>query len=252
MSGSRRWESAGHLGSSLTNYSLQPFSAGPASQASRPDAGPGKEVIPGTCHGSAPVPVTEALARSERAAGRRTLPRPAARFHLQLRAEPGERWPPPGPPSRAGPGAAVEGTRPGPARLPGPSPQGRPRREPPPPTAAAPRQRPNQRPTRPGTPSPWPAPAPARPGHSAPPLMYQALVSTSLAAATAAPSARFPSARCPRNQFDVSHPRARTINTSTTNPISSTSACPPSPLTSPSTPPTTAPPSLRHRGLTRP
>ena len=39
-----------------------------------------KEVIPGTCHGSAPVPMTEALARSERAAGRRTLPRPAARF----------------------------------------------------------------------------------------------------------------------------------------------------------------------------
>jgi hypothetical protein len=41
---------------------------------------PGKEVIPGTCHGSAEVSVTKALARSERAAARRTLPRPAARF----------------------------------------------------------------------------------------------------------------------------------------------------------------------------
>jgi hypothetical protein len=34
---------------------LQPFSAGPAIQASRPDLGPRKEVISGICHGSAPV-----------------------------------------------------------------------------------------------------------------------------------------------------------------------------------------------------
>jgi hypothetical protein len=78
MSGRSSWESAGHPGSSHTNYSLQPFS-GPALQASRSNRRPRKEVVPGTCHGSAPVPVTEALARSERAAGRRTLPRPAAR-----------------------------------------------------------------------------------------------------------------------------------------------------------------------------
>jgi hypothetical protein len=49
-------------------------------QASRSEPQARKEVVPGTCHGSAPVPVTEALARSERAAGRRTLPHPAARF----------------------------------------------------------------------------------------------------------------------------------------------------------------------------
>ena len=34
---------------------LQPFSAGPATQAARPET-TGKEVISGTCHGSAPVP----------------------------------------------------------------------------------------------------------------------------------------------------------------------------------------------------
>src|SRR5919112_280983 len=73
----RRWESAGHPGSSHTNCRLQPFSAGPATQASRPDRdweGGDLWHLPW----ERPGPLTEALARSERAAGRRTLPRPAA------------------------------------------------------------------------------------------------------------------------------------------------------------------------------
>jgi hypothetical protein len=96
--------------------------------------------------------LTEALARSERAAGRRTLPRPAARFMSGVRtrpdtelalavepevdrdrkpgssnqgpppaaprltAAPGGRWPPRGPPSPGGPGAAGATAPPGPAR----------------------------------------------------------------------------------------------------------------------------------------
>src|SRR4029453_12893488 len=67
---------------------------------------PRKEVVPGTCHGSAPVPMTEALARSERAAGRRTLPRPPARPMVQpighlprWAAAMGHGAPPPPPPS---------------------------------------------------------------------------------------------------------------------------------------------------------
>ena len=58
MSGRRSWESAGHPGSSRTNYSLQPSPPAPPPRRAGPTAGSGKEVIPGTCHGSAPVPVT--------------------------------------------------------------------------------------------------------------------------------------------------------------------------------------------------
>jgi class 3 adenylate cyclase len=72
---------------------------------------------------------------------------------------------------------------------------------------------------------------------SRPPLAYHAPTSTSPAAATAAPSARFASARCPRNQLEVSHPNASTISTSPTNPTSNTSACPASPAPLPAHPP---------------
>src|SRR5829696_10185698 len=57
----------------------QPFSAGPPSRRAGPTAdreGGDLWHLPW----ERPGPLTEALARSERAAGRRTLPRPAARF----------------------------------------------------------------------------------------------------------------------------------------------------------------------------
>jgi hypothetical protein len=137
-----------------------PFPLAPPPRQAGPTAAR-EEVIARQRHGNASLFVTEALARSERAAGRRTLPHPAARFtsaprRLLLPAPglpvpgcPGSTSPaprftgsrprppamaagggqllPPGPPCPAARAAATAAGRPGPAPTGGPSPQGRPR-----------------------------------------------------------------------------------------------------------------------------